>query len=432
MVHPMKMRSFGAILFGLLAACGGGGGNSGDDTPGVDAMGSDHPLPSGVTAVPLTSLDGIAYSAPLVFGDQSFDALIDTGSSTTAVASSSCTSCGINPAYTPGSSATDQHQTASTSYGDGSSWQGEIFKDSSSIGEGPAVDLAFASITSDKGFFRGFGFAGIIGLGPSTLLEPHTTSYMEGAISAGMTGQMAFELCPDGGTMWLGGFDQDHAGGDVQFTPVVSGFPYYGVNVGGATVGGAAAADGSDFGPAIIDTGTSISFVPSGVIDGLTGAITASDGYKSVFGSQPLTDMGCVNATAGVSAADIDDALPKLGMTFQGGHEIGIPATKSYLLQQGANQYCFVFSDSTALTGGQFTASLFGDTLLTGMITVVDVDAQKIGFAPQVGCSLNKRAEHQARTSMPHTTVGQPWWVDDPRVRVPQAARAYWAAKTTK
>src|SRR5580704_6561379 len=53
-------------------------------------------------SVELMGFDGFAYSAPLTLGGQPFQVQIDTGSTTTAVAASACTTCGVSPEYSAG------------------------------------------------------------------------------------------------------------------------------------------------------------------------------------------------------------------------------------------------------------------------------------------------------------------------------------------
>lgn len=336
----------------------------------------------GVVAIPLTSLGG-GYTAQLRLGGQPFDVIVDTGSTTTAVADAACTNCGVSPTYMT-AGATDLHQTASSQYGSGS-WKGEVFEDAAVMGSRAAVALDFASITSQTGFFQGAGYQGILGLGPDGLLLPHTTSYVTKLIAAGMTGEVAFQLCPDTGTMWLGGFDPAAATTAPAFTPLSSQAPYYIVNVGAASMGSAAALTGSDFGPTIVDTGTTLTYVPTAVLTAVVNAVNGSSGYSSVFGTQMIADGACLNTT--MTAAQIDQALPPLSLSFAGGTTpIAIPATRSYLFDQGNGSYCFTFSDSSHLFGSAQKVSLFGNTLLGGMLTVVDIDHHQLGFAAQAGC----------------------------------------------
>jgi Eukaryotic aspartyl protease len=345
----------------------------------------------GVVAIPLTGLGG-GYSAKMQLGGQPFDVIVDTGSTTTAVADATCSNCGVHPAYNS-AGATDLHQAAMAQYGSGS-WKGKVFEDGAVMGTRASVALDFASITSQTGFFQGSAFQGILGLGPDGLLIAHTTSYLTKLIQTGMTGEVAFQLCADSGTMWLGGFDPAAATTAPAFTPLSSAAPYYIVSVGAASVTGGASLTGADFGPTIIDTGTTQTFVPAAVLTAVTNAVNGSAGYKSAFGTQTLTNANGITTT--MTAAQLDQALPPLSLTFAGATTpITIPATSSYLFDMGNGTYFFTFADSSQLFGSQQKVSLFGNTLLSGLLTVVDVDHKQIGFAPQAGCPQGPVAPRQ-------------------------------------
>jgi Eukaryotic aspartyl protease len=380
----MFIRTNGALVVSLAIGCGGNNDNVTPDAAQADAtqVAPDAPNQSGIVAVPLIGLGG-GYTAKLEFGAQLFDVIVDTGSTSTGIAAATCTNCAVHPEYMT-TNAVDLHQTANSQYGSGS-WKGEVFEDAAAMGGRPAVMLDFASITSQTGFFQGPGFQGILGLGPDGLLLPHTTSYLTKLIGAGMPAELAFQLCPDSGTMWLGGHDAAAATTAPSFTPMLSSAPYYMVGVGSASVTGGTALSGADFGPTIIDTGTTLTFVPTAVETAMISSVQGASGYAQVFGSQALTDGACLDTT--MTSAQIDAALPPLSLTFAGGTALSIPATRSYLFDQGGGQFCFTFTDSSALFGSAQKVSLFGNTLLAGMLTVIDVANHQIGFAPQQGCA---------------------------------------------
>ena len=304
-------------------------------------------------------------------------------------------------------------------------WDGEVYKDNVGLGGGPTVaTLKFDSITDDTGFFRG-GYDGIMGFGPDTALLPGTTSYITGAIAGGLNSRFAFQLCP-GHRLACGSAASIRR--RPPRAPVYSnldaGVPfniYYAVQVSGAQLGsadlGIAAAD---FGPTIIDTGTSISFVPSAVLTKLENGIKDSAGYKAVFGTQSLTSQDGVQTT--MSSSQIDSMLPPLALVFPGSSTpVSIPASRSYLSYEGSmggqNYYVFAFQDSSQLFGQGGNASLFGDSLLAGMVAVFDIGNSQVGFSPQAGC----HAADVDRRERPviHHTPGTPWWKDDPRVHLP-------------
>ncbi len=419
----VRQARLGSLVISFAIGCGGGGnGNGADAHHNVDAAGT-HPdagNPAGLVAVPLTATGALVFTAPMKFGTQSFDMLVDTGSSSTGVAATSCTNCEVSSTYTPGSGATDQHATASSSFGDGTSWSGEAYADTAAIGAGYAVKLDFVAITTSNGFFRG-GYDGIVGLGPDDLLLPHTTSYIDAAVTAGMLPQFAFEECANDGTMWLGGYDNAAVAQPVVFTPM-TGAGYYTVGIAGMAVGATdLGLTSASFGDTIVDTGTSISFIPAAAENAILSKLTASAGYQAVFGTQALSDGGCVSSQ--LSSAQVDAMLPALGITFPatgGGASTAVPvaATRSYLFDEGGGTYCFAFANADQLGG----MSLIGGTLLDGVITVFDVANHEVGFAPEAGCPTNDIGPRPAMVT--HGSPDHPWWLDDPRVRVPPVARA--------
>ncbi len=272
-----------------------------------------------------------------------------------------------------------------------------------------------------------------MGLGPDASLLDGTTSYVTQAFASGVKSQFAFQLCPDHGTMWVGGVDPAAEASTPAVTPLNNGFPYYVLIDGIAVGGGSAIGLTADYGPVIVDTGTSISFIPAGPLAKVTAEIQAGSGYKSVFGGQSLTDantMGCV--TTGKSPAEIDAAVPPLDVALPVANGSGdapyvdLPATKAYLLFSGAtgsgadNQWCFDLADSAQLSGGQGTLSLFGDSILNAYVAVFDIANQQMQFAASKGCGEADAIAWPARATP--RVPGIPWWRQDPRVRVPDAA----------
>ena len=357
--------------------------------PGPDAS----TMASGVYAIPLatpTGQDlGMLYTASFTASGGTFQLDLDSGSTTTGVAAASCSQCsGLSPLYQPGTGATDEHQTASTAYADGSRWSGEIFDDMVNLGAGsPDVPVKIVSITSQKQFFYGNEYQGILGLGPDALLETGTTSYYDSMVAAGLTSTMAYELCPNNGTMWLGGFDASHAMGTPQFTPMLTtdvNQDFYAVDMTDMAIGGTSLGVGSStFDDPIIDTGTSLFYIPDAAETALLAAVNASTGFKALFPNQTLSESGsgCVMAAAGTTDAMVDAMLPDMSMTFAGGVTISAKASVSYLMNSGGGQYCLVVN-----SGGNNGDATMGDTILRAFVTIVDVGHGQVGFAPQAHC----------------------------------------------
>jgi hypothetical protein len=259
----------------LLAGCGGGGG--GDDS---SSMG-----------FPLVSIEGITYTTNITIGgSQKFDVVLDTGSTTLAVAGSSCTNCGVTPSYSPGSTGSDQHSTSTAEYGDQSMWQAENFSDTVAVTGDSSLTMRFASITSQTGFFRqGVPSEGILGMGGEAIASPGTDAYIAERTKSSLGDNFAVQLCVDDGTLWFGAPDKSSEASAEAYTPLVqitSEPSYYAVNVASAGIGSASIGIS---GEAVVDTGTSIMVLSSAAVNSLISAVTSSPSYSAAFGSQTLS-----------------------------------------------------------------------------------------------------------------------------------------------
>ena len=381
-----------SVLTGvLLAACGGG-----DSGPGLGYS--------------LTSVEGIAYTANItVGGSQAFDVIVDTGSTSLAIAGASCSTCNVMPAYTPGSSGMDQHTTSSSMYGDGTSWNAENFSDSVAITGDSAVEMRFASITAESTqppFFRmGFPNQGILGFGTHLTAVPGTDSYDELRMGAGLSENFAMQLCANAGTLWFGGPDPSHEASAEQATPMVpisSSQPFYEVSVNSAAVGSASIGLSGD---AVVDSGTSIMVMSPDATNAMITQITSAPGYHQLFGTQALTgdatNITCLTSSA--TSDQVDAMLPPLTVTLadtnNGTFTLSSPATQSYFIPVGG-EYCFGVASVANIP-----VTILGDSFLRGFVTVFDVERSQIRFAPQAGCDSSSVV--RSRT----TTGHMPWLI---------------------
>ncbi len=384
-------RARNVLLAILVAACGNSASHGTPDAAhgGSDAAANpDSSTPPGLAVIPLTSPDGTFYAAQVAVGAQSFAMVVDTGSSSAAVAGSSCTGCAVNPRYTPGSGAMDMHRTAMAQYGSGS-WTGEIFTDALGLGAGtPAVNVAFASITSEMTFFDGNqnAFQGLLGLGGDGLLTTGTTSYLDQVVATGIKDVESFELCDaNGGKMWLGGFDPAATASAPQFTAMSGQLPYYAVQLQNMQLGSTSL--GLTASTAIVDTGTSLFYVSQAVANAVLAK--ANMATTGVFSGQFTSQQGiyCATAQSGVTSAQIDAAMAPLTLTFPDGNgstfTVSAPATRSYLLDLGGGMWCIGVVASAQIPSG---VVLMGDIGLRGFVTVFDRVNHKVGFAPDAGC----------------------------------------------
>lgn len=412
----------GLSLLGCLwlpLASAGCSASAADDATGPDAV---WPKPA---AIPLSSFNELFWGTTLSIGTQSFFVDIDTGSATTAVAGASCTSCasaGVLPLYKPGASAMDQRQTASAVYLGMDGWSGEVFTDKVSLGQGtPELPLAFAAITDDvMQFLPDNSRQGILGLGPSENAVPHTDAYIAAAEQSGADPVLAFELCPTGGTMWIGGFDATRAAAAPGYTPMVPitrDQQHYAVHISSMSIGSTSVATAADFQssplPPVVDTGTTLFIAPKPVVTSTLAAVNASPGFKALFGDSAALGtidtpdtFGCV-AGPGVTTAMVDAMLPPLTMTLPGkvagspDLSFTVKPTVSYIIDAGDGQWCFtLLDDPSGLT-------ILGDTIMRAFVTIIDRANQQVGWAPDRGCTLDAR-RHPAGSSSFHDHLADP------------------------
>jgi hypothetical protein len=384
--------------------------------PLVGCSDAGSPWPK-LAAIPLTNPEGFFWGANLSVGSQSFFVQADTGSATTAVAGTSCTTCasvGVSPLYMPGATAKDDHRTAGVQYVDMSGWSGEIYTDRISLGHGtPSLSLPIGDISDNlMEFFQDNAYQGILGLAAPEAGAPDTGGYFDVAEQSGAVPIMAFELCPADGTMWIGGFDATRAAAAPGYTPLLpisDKQRFYAVDVHSMSIGSTRVATAADFqssaGPPIVDTGTTLLIAPDAVVASALTAVNASPGFKALFGNTATLgtidsddNHGCVTQ-AGVPAAMIDAMLPALTLTFPS-KQAGAPdlsftvkPTVSYMLDAGSGTWCFGIENSADGT------TILGDAILQAFVTIIDLQDQQVGWAPDLGCTLDPqgRAIERAR-----------------------------------
>jgi hypothetical protein len=417
-----RLPVFSSTLLACLAAagCGSSASSSGDhDTAdsgtelveaGVDsghvedtgASDSGEQAEAGpqVLAIPIASCTGDSYAASVTIGGtQHFELLLDTGSTTLAVASNTCTNCtNIMPLYTPGATAKDQNQMATATYGSGT-WTGEIYQDTVVVGTSPSIPDKLVAIDSETVLppvqcnSSPNSIQGILGFGPAAAASAGTTGFFEQLVATtGMPNVFATQLCDTGGTLWLGGYDVTATTGPVQYTPkATTGLAnvYHQVTLASVTVGGMTVPV-STATPSAVDTGTSVFLVGSTPYAALSAAIQANATFTQIFGAgffPAVSASPAPNCKAGITQtkAQLDAMLPPLTLTMGSSPAIEVQAvaTESYLMNI-EGEWC------TGMLGydfGQYPlASIMGAALLKSNVVVFDQVQNRIGFAPHATC----------------------------------------------
>jgi aspartyl protease len=411
---------FRRALLVMCAACGSSGDHHNMGSPdaagsAADAAAPDAPVSAdGVYAIPLTTPDESFWGPQVTIGGQAFMMDLDTGSTTIGVAGATCSQCtGVTPLYAPGTTAVDEHKTASTQYADNSGWSGEIYKDAVGLGQGsPSVPVDVVAMTRQRQFFYQNQYQGIFGLGAPENAEPSTGAYFDIAAQAGLTPVMAFELCPDGGTMWIGGFDATRTADAPRYTPLIpisGNQPFYAIDISSMSIGGTVVGTGAaTFQQPVVDTGTTYFYLPTGVETAVINAINSSTGFKALFGASAQvqddpndTGIGCVTA-AGVTGAMVDASLPPMTIAMPavgGGTDVtvSVKPLQSYMYDAGGGKFCLGIGD-----GGTQDATTMGDQIMQAFVTIIDLQHQQVGWAPDAGCGPAPRRPRDMTTFHPH------------------------------
>jgi hypothetical protein len=376
------------------------------DAGAADARAMDAGPPSYVT-IPLSSCTPALYTAAVTIDrTQSFQLAVDTGSTTLAVAAATCSDCsGVEPLYTPGASAVNEHEMASSAYGTGS-WSGQIYQDVIAVGAAPdartdpvmAVPMPIVAIDSQSDFFMGLtcdssngGFQGILGLGPNGAAVQGTTGYFDVLVSHGMVPDVfALELCDQSGTLWLGGYDPAATTGPLVYTPELSSLDsyYYAIDLEAVRVAGQRVPVATKTYPtSVVDAGSSVFLLARTAFDQVTSALAADAGFTEAFGGVDeawFENGGCGAPSS--SKADLDAKLPP--MTLELGTDpavlLQVAPTESYLVPYDG-EWCSamdVFDPNFEVP----IAADVGTPVMRSRVVVFDRAHKRVGFAPHVPC----------------------------------------------
>jgi hypothetical protein len=236
--------------------------------------------------------------------------------------------------------------------------------------------------------------------------EPNTGAYFNTiTTTSGVTPIMAFELCAKDGTMWLGGFDQTHASAAPAYTPmeaISDDQPFYSIDITGTSLGSAALTDAtaSDLTDWVVDTGTTLFYMPTPMLTALIKDVNANANFKTLFPGSTFknssTAASCTKkGTTTVTDAQVEAMLPSFTMTMKnaaGGADITVTAgpLESYLYDNGDGTFCLGAQDGgTGTTGNDAAEVTMGDQILQGFVSIIDLKNQQVGWAPDAYCATN-------------------------------------------
>ncbi|KAF7972932.1 hypothetical protein HWV62_16596 [Athelia sp. TMB] len=207
-----------------------------------------------------------SYIAQVHVGSQTFDLIVDTGSSNTWV--------GASTKFSNGSTGVSTGQSVSVSYGSGY-FEGTEYTDTVNLGSAKVISQSIGVASMATGFN---GVDGIIGFGPVGLTENTVSgmstvpTFMDNLHSKGTipTEVLGVSFAPESGSdyhdangeLTFGGIDSTKYSGSITYAARSSSSsvgPYWGVAVSAIKYGSTSLGSGSG----VVDTGTTLIYIPT-------------------------------------------------------------------------------------------------------------------------------------------------------------------------
>jgi len=319
-------------------------------------------------SVPVSNFLNAQYFSDITIGTppQTFKVVLDTGSSNLWVPSTQCGSiaCYLHTKYDASASKTYKENGTSFEirYGSGS-LSGFVSRDTMSIGDIEIKDQLFAEATNEPGLAFAFGrFDGILGLGYDTISVNKIPPPFYNMISQGKIDEPVFAFylggTEDESVATFGGIDKSHYTGELIKIPLRR-KAYWEVEFEALSFGkDTASLEGTG---AILDTGTSLIALPSGIAELLNAEMGAKKGWNGQY------SVDCAKR----------DALPDLTFNLSG-HNFSITAYDYILEVQGSCISAIMGMDFPEPVG---PLAILGDAFLRKWYSVYDLGNNAVGLA---------------------------------------------------
>ncbi|EED14968.1 aspartic-type endopeptidase, putative [Talaromyces stipitatus ATCC 10500] len=358
-------------------------------------------LPKGSTG--LTSLEeGQEFAVPITIGTQNFEVILDTGSSDTWVVEKGfeCVDvstkkqeaesyCGFGTPYTLEKTfKTVKNEQFSIGYGDGEFLQGPVGTETVTLA-GIAVKGQIIALGNYTGWFGDGTTSGLTGFAYPALTSAYTngtqkvynplftTMYERGLVDSYFSLAILRDVSGPAGYLTLGGlppidFDETFTSTPILITSI-QGYPkaydFYTVEVDSINLNGKALSGGSGA-MYIVDSGTTLNYYPTSMANEINAAFSPPATYSADEGAYVVS----CNATA-----------PKHSITIGGTEFIINPL--DMILNVG-NNTCI----SGIIDGGSNASEdlyILGDVFQKNVVSVFDVGAVEMRFAPHVNYTSN-------------------------------------------
>ncbi|KAL2062977.1 hypothetical protein VTL71DRAFT_6049 [Oculimacula yallundae] len=311
----------------------------------------------------------LSFFVPTVIGNQTFNMLCDTGSADLWVYSneSSIYQSLDHPTYAPTSSATLlQNYTWAIKYAQSTSaTSGIVFTDVVKTGPVTAQNQAVQAATFINEEFR---YDGILGLASSTIntVKPVKQKTLFETLGPSLQRNVfASNLRAEGNGSWdFGYIDQSKFSGDIAWAPVVNGsaWKYWAISVGTFAVGEKSFGQ-QTVGDVIVDSGTSLVYLPNDVVD---------EYYSEIVGHEVTI--------SGTHTFPCNSTVPDFHFKVEGGNVLTIPGKYvNYVVYDKAKNTCA--GGITSLLNQKY--SILGSLFVKNYYVIhsKEEEAPKMGFA---------------------------------------------------
>lgn len=317
---------------------------------------------------------------------QSFNVILDTGSSDLWVADSSCTSCdSATPKFVDSKSTSLQLSTSGTTirYGSGQV-AGQIGTDTVSMGGFTVQQQTFLAVNSLTSQLLSGSASGILGLAFSTIASTQSTPFWQTLANTGQltSPEMSFWMTrfrnvatateeEPGGVFTLGGTNSTLYTGSIEFLNMPVSTPsFWLLNLNTMTVQGTNVPVTSATALSAIDTGTTLIGGPTTDVQAIYAAIPGSQTVPTMQGffSFPCSTQVSISLSFGGKAWPINTADMNLGPVTRGSTQCvgGI-----FDLSLGSN----------IVAGNGNPSWVVGATFLKNVYSVYRSNPPSIGFA---------------------------------------------------
>ncbi|USW48075.1 Putative aspartic peptidase A1 family, aspartic peptidase, active [Septoria linicola] len=313
--------------------------------------------------------EDVTYVAPVSIGSNTWQLIVDTGSSNTW--------CGAQRSCEKTSTGTSTGGTVKVSYGSGS-FSGNEYTDRVGFGGLTVTAQSVGAATSATGFS---GVDGIIGFGPVALTQGTVSNantvptfmdnlYKQGSISTEVLGvyfkpESGSDTNDANGELTLGGTDSSKYTGALTYFPRLasgSASPYWGISIASFAYGSTTLATSAQ---GIVDTGTTLIYIPSAAYSKFlssTGGTTDSSSGLASFTTKPTQNFSIKFGSTTYTLTPAQYLVPTAQYGFY-----GLSSTKYYAwINDG---------------GSSGVNTIIGQKFLEQYYSVFDTTNSRIGFA---------------------------------------------------